>query len=111
MAPPTATPRITAPATNHCTIGKIPKSNKINPTIRANAPRPQTVFMCIALPPQRSIGGADRDRTGGLLVANQALSQLSYSPLTAASSRELGARFACSELVAPKLKADFGGPG
>ena len=27
-------------------------------------------------------GGADRDRTGGLLVANQALSQLSYSPLT-----------------------------
>jgi hypothetical protein len=26
-------------------------------------------------------GGADRDRTGGLLVANQALSQLSYSPI------------------------------
>ena len=26
-------------------------------------------------------GGADRDRTGGLLNANQALSQLSYSPL------------------------------
>jgi hypothetical protein len=25
------------------------------------------------------LGGADRDRTGGLLVANQALSQLSYS--------------------------------
>ena len=35
-------------------------------------------------------GGADRDRTGGLLVANQALSQLSYSPMTqlpAASSQ------------------------
>src|SRR5258708_34197305 len=31
-------------------------------------------------------GGADRDRTGGLLVANQALSQLSYSPLTAVAS-------------------------
>jgi hypothetical protein len=29
-----------------------------------------------------NLGGADRDRTGGLLVANQALSQLSYSPLT-----------------------------
>ncbi len=29
-----------------------------------------------------SSGGADRDRTGGLLVANQALSQLSYSPMT-----------------------------
>ena len=27
-----------------------------------------------------NFGGADRDRTGGLLVANQALSQLSYSP-------------------------------
>jgi hypothetical protein len=25
-------------------------------------------------------GGADRDRTGGLVVANDALSQLSYSP-------------------------------
>jgi hypothetical protein len=29
----------------------------------------------------RQVGGADRDRTGGLLVANQALSQLSYSPI------------------------------
>ena len=26
--------------------------------------------------------GADRDRTDGLLVANEALSQLSYSPRT-----------------------------
>jgi hypothetical protein len=34
----------------------------------------------------RISGGADRDRTGGLLVANQALSQLSYSPLNAISS-------------------------
>jgi hypothetical protein len=32
-----------------------------------------------------NFGGADRDRTGGLLVANQALSQLSYSPLLAFS--------------------------
>src|SRR6185437_13726616 len=30
--------------------------------------------------PATFFGGADRDRTGGLLVANQALSQLSYSP-------------------------------
>ncbi len=28
----------------------------------------------------RGIGGAERDRTAGLLVANEALSQLSYSP-------------------------------
>jgi hypothetical protein len=26
------------------------------------------------------LGGAERDRTAGLLVANEALSQLSYSP-------------------------------
>jgi hypothetical protein len=36
-----------------------------------------------------SFGGADRDRTGGLLVANQALSQLSYSPLTTVASFQL----------------------
>ena len=36
-----------------------------------------------------SLGGADRDRTGGLLVANQALSQLSYSPLNPVASIQL----------------------
>ena len=30
--------------------------------------------------PMNQIGGAGRDRTGDLLNANQALSQLSYSP-------------------------------
>ena len=30
--------------------------------------------------PGRGLRGADRDRTGDLLVANQTLSQLSYSP-------------------------------
>ena len=30
-------------------------------------------------------GGAERDRTAGLLVANEALSQLSYSPTTSLS--------------------------
>ena len=39
---------------------------------------------CDAIP-----GGADRDRTGGLLVANQALSQLSYSPISAVSTWHL----------------------
>jgi hypothetical protein len=29
---------------------------------------------------EEEFGGADRDRTGGLVVANDALSQLSYSP-------------------------------
>ena len=40
---------------------------------------PRYGFGC-RLDAQHQIGGADRDRTGGLLVANQALSQLSYSP-------------------------------
>jgi hypothetical protein len=31
--------------------------------------------------PKRSFGGAGRDRTDDLLLAKQALSQLSYSPL------------------------------
>ena len=31
---------------------------------------------------REGIGGAERDRTAGLLVANEALSQLSYSPTT-----------------------------
>ena len=30
-------------------------------------------------------GGADRDRTGDLMLAKHALSQLSYSPMLAAS--------------------------
>ena len=32
-------------------------------------------------------GGADRDRTDDLLVANQTLSQLSYSPIASAARR------------------------
>ena len=42
----------------------------------ANSPKKIRSFISV----QRKSGGADRDRTGGLLVANQALSQLSYSP-------------------------------
>src|SRR5690242_14641100 len=41
---------------------------------------PQNHESRLATQQRHSIGGADRDRTGGLLVANQALSQLSYSP-------------------------------
>ena len=41
-------------------------------------------LIVLSLP--RVSGGADRDRTGGLLVANQALSQLSYSPTLAVGS-------------------------
>ena len=35
------------------------------------------LFKCFEI-----IGGRDRDRTGDLLVANEALSQLSYSPMS-----------------------------
>jgi hypothetical protein len=34
---------------------------------------------------REKLGGAERDRTADLLVANEALSQLSYSPTTSIS--------------------------
>src|SRR5580700_8430227 len=47
----------------------------------------QTTTQTWTLSPSRAAscwfyGGAERDRTAGLLVANEALSQLSYSPTT-----------------------------
>ena len=56
--------------------------------------------------PKLQDGGADRDRTGGLLVANQALSQLSYSPASIrATQREL-----CSLLRPRRRVAHIGAP-
>jgi hypothetical protein len=43
-----------------------------------------SVYLANESDPEKS-GGADRDRTGDPLVANQVLSQLSYSPTTALS--------------------------
>lgn len=40
-------------------------------------------------------GGAERDRTAGLVIANDALSQLSYSPMT--SDRHLGIGLVCCQ--------------
>ena len=42
-----------------------------------------------ALAPCNGFGGADRDRTGDLMLAKHALSQLSYSPTLAASFQPL----------------------
>jgi hypothetical protein len=51
---------------------------------KRRAPYIKTVFYQTALPAaftlQAKSGGGERDRTDGLLVANQALSQLSYTP-------------------------------
>ena len=56
---------------------------------------------------QSKPGGADRDRTGGLLVANQALSQLSYSP-TASFKVSRFQSFKVFETLKPAtLKPDF----
>jgi hypothetical protein len=52
-----------------------------NPQAQADANNQQYCLLHISYPQALNSGGADRDRTGGLLVANQALSQLSYSPL------------------------------
>ena len=49
-------------------------------TLAPTAPRSPAELQ----PPSRSFRGADRDRTGDLLVANQTLSQLSYSPVVTA---------------------------
>ena len=58
-------------------------------------------FTIVAVDAQHLIGGADRDRTGGLLVANQALSQLSYSPLKRflASSHQLTLEAGSTKLI------------
>jgi hypothetical protein len=40
-----------------------------------------TVLSKLAQGEMGSFGGPDRDRTGGLIVANDALSQLSYRPI------------------------------
>jgi hypothetical protein len=45
----------------------------------------QAVYILLTNPIRKRSGGADRDRTGDPLVANQVLSQLSYSPTTALS--------------------------
>ena len=44
-------------------------------------PRPFVAFRLRDATLSPALGGADRDRTGDLLNANQALSQLSYSPM------------------------------
>jgi hypothetical protein len=50
-------------------------------SIRGPGCHPASPLDCFFMRTFKAIsGGADRDRTGGLLVANQALSQLSYSP-------------------------------
>jgi hypothetical protein len=42
---------------------------------------------------QERAGGASRDRTGDLLVANQALSQLSYGPVSSDWPKTAGSDF------------------
>ncbi len=57
-------------------------------------------------------GGADRDRTGGLLVANEALSQLSYSPTSLKETLgEINSSSdAAIDKTAPHIKAATGIP-
>ncbi len=60
---------------------------KNEPAIRADIPGnyrkllvPLSANPCVVFRFRAEAGGADRDRTGDLLLAKQALSQLSYSP-------------------------------
>jgi hypothetical protein len=52
-------------------------------------------------------GGAERDRTAGLLVANEALSQLSYSP-TLSDTYILAAILGFRNLPAPGICPAYG---
>ena len=45
-----------------------------------------------SLAPRAKAGGAERDRTADLLIANEALSQLSYSPNGTRAGKSAGAR-------------------
>jgi hypothetical protein len=98
-------------------LRKAPNLVSQNPGIRFLLSQEKTGFWVLTRPPkgsrrlklapQRRIGGAGRDRTGDLLNANQALSQLSYSPTIHSESRLFpGFAFAW-----PGSKAIFGGPG
>ena len=55
------------------------------------------------------IGGASRDRTDGLVVANDALSQLSYSPL-GKFGRVILAAFPPNTKIRTRLPARCAGP-
>jgi hypothetical protein len=59
-------------------------------------------------PPVGFAGGADRDRTDGLLNANQALSQLSYSPLALRFNRRWSLSFGDSPPPAEALLTSRG---
>ena len=51
------------------------------------------------------IGGPDRDRTGDLIVANDALSQLSYRPTKKTARSEIAGACADTLILAAKLRA------
>src|SRR5580704_7005826 len=68
-----------APPTTMATIGTSKPPRPIKESINLFT-SPASASAAASSASRRNSGGADRDRTGGLLVANQALSQLSYSP-------------------------------
>ena len=52
-----------------------------NKTVRARKPGAKTRFLRLRAWAPQSRGGGERDRTDDLLLAKQALSQLSYTPV------------------------------
>ena len=58
----------------------------------------RTTLLCASIHSQFEIGGDSRDRTGDLLLARQALSQLSYIPISALNFLRKIGRFAASAL-------------
>ena len=89
-------PRVARPATAPAAAG----NSDLDDVETKRAPEKGPGLVCCGLdrrggaPPadfQPENGGDDRDRTGDLLVANEALSQLSYIPETAPAAGRLRA--------------------
>jgi hypothetical protein len=77
-------PQPTMPPAHNLLLPELLKISRL-PTSRRSQKRtkaPPSLSSTLLPRPPHSAGGANRDRTGDLLLAKQALSQLSYGPVT-----------------------------
>ena len=87
-------------------IGRTPRLDRGHPLGKARviARRCAPGAWCGVWAGSRSGGGASRDRTGDLLVANQTLSQLSYGP-SSSIGQNRSRRFRRTSLRRPRTKS------
>jgi hypothetical protein len=85
-----AIPQPDAPPTHNLHISRIVKDQPIldfQKKPEENEGAAFALFYLLFLTSPHSAGGANRDRTGDLLLAKQALSQLSYGPVIPSTRR------------------------